>query len=250
MKRYLELGIVAAIAAIGTTLAAPSDGEPAPQIFAPQAAAEPEAGIELPDDGKKWVVMVFTHDDWRKRPRERRVVAWFRGGNRRLTQVAVEAEFLHYKESDPMYQSRFRKPYGAKFPIVVVQDYSGGSYVNVDADGMTDDPKGLVHHITVRLNKLRPVRAIKRARQDCIDGTCYTTGRRPWLRPWKWDRDNRPEPDPAPNPDPAPLPDEDYTAPMPDTLESQPAKEPESDLEGLAHLAVGLGLGGLSFLKR
>jgi len=79
--------------------------------------------IHLPEDGHDYHVSVFVHDDWEKRPDERRLVAWW-DADPRLSQVRSQVHFHVYPKSDPIYEERFAQ-YIQVLPAVVIQDPEG-----------------------------------------------------------------------------------------------------------------------------
>ena len=59
--------------------------------------------IELPDDGNAYHVSVLLHDDWRKRPRERALVAWF-SVDAGLRSLRAQVHWHIYTENNRLYR--------------------------------------------------------------------------------------------------------------------------------------------------
>jgi hypothetical protein len=206
--------------------------------------------ITLPSDGRKIAVIVVTHDDWRKRPQERRMLRWFHGADRALTKLAVEADFHHYTESDPIYRAKYQQAYGVDFPLVAVQMDAAAIPV-VAGESMPDDAKELSKHIGRWLKKLRPLKAVRQRREqraepekmnsscvDCDRGPQRTRQRRGLFRRFNRggdDKDGAGE-EPPLDESSGTLTFPDYQAPMP-TAANYAEIEAENKAEADAALA-------------
>jgi len=158
--------------------------------------AEPQERIvELPEDGQEYHVSVIVHDDWRRRPEERRLVAWW-SSDPYLASIKAQTHFHLYTLSDPIYQSRLAHAVD-RLPAVLIQTAAGRVVVKLSGENIPPSAGPLVRLI-VKLWKLHPLR--------------------PWLRP-------KPCPGPCPEPEPEPQPDVTPVEPIPDTLPPEPLAE-------------------------
>lgn len=178
--------------------------------------------VELPQDGGQFLVSVLVHKDWRNRPKERALVAYWHT-DPRLVSVRVQTKWYVIAEDEDNFKRRFAHVTPV-LPSVYVQR----------ADGL------VVH---------------KQSGEEICESADAVAGpivnlfkNRPWLRlPWNRPRPPCPCPDPkpGPNPNPRPGPDVDVVVPIiPDTAGKDAAKNepafPWALLVGTVLLAGGI----------
>ena len=137
--------------------------------------------VDLPNDGHLYHVVVLLHDNWRQRPRDRALMAWFQA-EPRLASLKAQVHFHAFTESDSYTR---RHAAGYKLPAVLIMSDAGrvvwkgseGGALPTSAVVMGDTVQGLFKK-----------------------GPHYLFW---WRRP-------KPSPSPAPSPTPEPKP-------MPDT---------------------------------
>ena len=179
------------------------DSQPGPasddNYTSAEATVFDPAPIELPNDGKRWALIIATHKDYSARPREREVLRWFSGGNRRLTEFKSQVDFFHYTDDDPMWQTRFRPKYGGRYPIVVVQDWSAAKRIYLPRNRLPKTSKQTVSTIRRELREMQATdeKDLWKASSmlgQCPDGQCRPGRFLP--RPWRiFFRRPRPQPD-------------------------------------------------------
>ena len=153
--------------------------------------------VDLPETGGAWHLSIFVHQDWRERPAERRLVAWF-SVEPRLVSLKAQTHDHLYTDADPMYQLRFAKVVPL-LPAVMLQD-----------------GKGKVWYKGAAGSKEAPLPSEAKELGDKFQ-TLFSGGPCPWPKP-------KPEPEPKPGPDEEPdLPD------IPDLDVPADASEPVSD---------------------
>lgn len=154
--------------------------------------------VDLPETGGAWHLSIFVHEDWRSRPAERRLVAWF-SVEPRLVSLKAQTHDHLYTDADPMYRLRFAKIV-PRLPAVMLQDGMGKVWYKA-AVGSKDVPL-----------PSEPSELGDKFQKLFAGGPC------PWPKP-------KPEPGPKPGPDEVPdlpdIPDLDVPADRPG-----PSQEP------------------------
>jgi len=136
--------------------------------------------VDLPETGGAWHLSIFVHQDWLKRPAERRLVAWF-SVEPRLVSLKAQTHDHLYTNADPMYRLRFAKIVPL-LPAVMLQDGTGKVWYKA-AVGSKDVP--LPSEPTMLGDKFQKL---------------FSGGPCPWPKP-------KPEPEPGPGPGPDESPD-------------------------------------------
>ena len=148
--------------------------------------------VDLPETGGAWHLSIFVHQDWRSRPAERRLVAWF-SVEPRLVSLKAQTHDHLYTDADPMYRLRFAKIVPL-LPAVMLQDGTGKVWYKAAVG-----------------SKNVPLPAEPAALGDKFQ-TLFAGGPCPWPKP-------KPEPEPGPGPDESPdlpnIPDLDVPADRP-----------------------------------
>lgn len=128
--------------------------------------------INLPEDGGLYHTSLFLHHDWRRRPRDRMLLAWF-GSNPRLLSLRHQTFWHIYTERTPLFVNRYSKTVRV-LPCVRVQWPNGRVVYQASGENLPKTANGLAVKIVKGIYRLaRP---------------------RPCPRP-------HPAPDPAPEPD-------------------------------------------------
>jgi hypothetical protein len=158
--------------------------------------------VLLPEDGQVYHVSLLLHEDWRRRPSERALVAWFNVDSR-LSSLRAQTHFHLYTQKSSIYRSRLQ---GAApvLPAVLIQDGSGKVHFKL-SEQLPGTPNELCERISKEFG-WRPIYIF------------------PWRRPGPC-----PGPQPTPEPKPEPVPDDELIvdAEIPDTSASMASGEPE-----------------------
>ena len=80
--------------------------------------------VELPEDGEGYHVSICLHDDWQKRSRERRLLAWFETEST-LRALKSQVHWHVYTGSNAIYRTRLAHAVGDVLPAVIVQKADG-----------------------------------------------------------------------------------------------------------------------------
>jgi len=147
-------------------------------LLARVAAESQERIVELPKDGGQFYVSVLLHKDWRLRPNERALVAYWHT-DPRLVSIRVQTKWYAIAEDEDTYKRRFSKVTVA-LPAVYVQTPDGYVIHKQSGDAVCESADAVAAPM-IELFKNRPWLKL------------------PWNRP-------RPGPCPAPSPNPAPKP--------------------------------------------
>jgi hypothetical protein len=100
--------------------------------------------IDLPEDGGKSYITVFTTPNWKTNSIEYWSVNWFYT-NKKLSEIRGRAHFNHYTTDSAIYKQRFSGSITA-FPCILIQDPSGrkiykksGENIPKTSDGLLSD---------------------------------------------------------------------------------------------------------------
>ncbi len=153
--------------------------------------------IELPNDGKTWVLIYATaNKKGEMRPRAREVWNWLHGGNARLTEFKAQVKFYHFHDSEPRWKA-LRAKYTGPYPMVIVQDWSAGKRIYLPRDRLPRTSKELASTIRRKLRELQATdeKDLWQGASmlgQCPDGQCRPGRFLP--RPWRWRPFRRPRP--------------------------------------------------------
>lgn len=183
--KFVAAVVVACLLGLGICLLGSQQASISQQVdLAVQAASSPvvqEQVINLPEDGGTYHTVLLLHADWRNRPNERELVAWFKT-EPALVSLAAQTHYWQITDADPIYASNYAAT-TPTLPAVLVQTEDGRAIYKVSGDEIPS--AGAVASDVVQL-----------------------FDKRPWLRLRPWKRP-RPAPTPAPEPKPEPKPDVD-----------------------------------------
>jgi len=168
--------------------------------------------VKVPDDGEAYHVSLFLHDDYRKRPLDRSLVAWWEV-DPVLKSVKAQTHFHTFLASNPLYKSRFAKAVPT-LPAVMIQKSEGKVMYKASGANLPPSPWQMSNDVA-RLFKNRPY----------------------YVLPWR-----RPKPCPTPGPKPDPLPDENDGDIIIDTV------IPDTVLQARAQPGFPWGIGALVVL--
>ena len=79
--------------------------------------------FDLPEDGGAWYTTVFVDADWRSKPNQRSLVAWFETSNG-LRSLKVQTHWNLYVPTNPLFRSRWSAKVPTR-PCVMVQNSKG-----------------------------------------------------------------------------------------------------------------------------
>lgn len=185
MKQTLLSSVIAAIVALVVVFCSP--------IYDVQHQV-----VQLPDNSEEFCLTVITHTDWRARPNERQLVAWF-NQEPRLRTLRSQCKVTWLTENDPQYKEEISKAC-PEVPCVVLTDAGGKTYYKASGTNLPIHGPTLAAAITKQFFVPEPVVSFFR-------------------RPCPY-----PVPYPVPTPTPAP-------APAPEPLSPAPEFVPETQFE-------------------
>jgi hypothetical protein len=144
----------------------------------PQLAGE---RVELPDDGDKWDLIVFTSDAWQQDARESAFVKGF-DTDPGLKKIKSRTRYHHYTTSHPIYQSQFRSVVKDSYPCCILQRPNGYKVYKASANNVPRSPDALCSAMKTKVREhQRTVRGVRhttkvttqRSTTPCkVDGTC------------------------------------------------------------------------------
>jgi hypothetical protein len=112
--------------------------------------------LELPrDDSGRWSTILITSDNPEQNPNEQAMIEWFRSDSH-LHTLKATSNFYHYKESNPMYKSRFKAFYGSNYPILALQKGKGQVVYKVSGENIPSNVKELVFDLDKAIEQCRP----------------------------------------------------------------------------------------------
>lgn len=132
-----------------------------PELADPPATideAYQERVVYLPEDGGRWYLTLFTHDDWQYRARDRYVYAMFHSGT--LDSLRAQTKTFHYTPKHRLYKARLAHaaPHG-RLPAVMLQDDSGRIVYKVSGpDCYEKRPGEMLAAIVEKIKQWRPFR--------------------------------------------------------------------------------------------
>lgn len=124
----------------------------ATKLAAIEAKAEDRI-INLPEDGGAYYTSVFVHANWRVRPADRTLLAWF-GSNRRLLSLRSQTHYNVYTERTPLFKTRYSRTIKA-LPAVRVQAADGRVTYQSSVDNLPKSADGLADEIAGCIFKKR-----------------------------------------------------------------------------------------------
>ncbi len=108
-----------------------------------------EQVIDLPEDGGAWYTTLFLHADWRQRPQERQLAAWF-ASNPRLASLKAQTHWNVHTQKDRMYRARWAHVVSV-WPCVLLQTSDGKVRYKASGDNIPSNADQLASDITTRL---------------------------------------------------------------------------------------------------
>lgn len=109
--------------------------------------------LRLPEDGSVYHTSVFVHADWRRRPQDRTLIAWF-GSNRRLLSLRSQTHYHVYTERTPLFKTRYSRTIKV-LPAVRVQTADGRVTYQSSVGNLPRSANGLADEIAGCLFKRR-----------------------------------------------------------------------------------------------
>lgn len=122
------------------------------QLAEKQAEAKDRI-IRLPEDGSVYYTSVFVKADWRRRPQDRELLAWF-GSNPRLLSLRSQTHYNVYTERSPLWKTRYSKTL-TTLPSVRVQTANGRVTYQSSVGNLPKSADGLADEITGCIRKRR-----------------------------------------------------------------------------------------------
>lgn len=166
MEKHLPIvgiaiaGVSVAVLLLALGVAVTQQRQPAQTNAQINAAVEhmqsPEARIiELPEDGKAYRVTVLVHSNWRVRPMDRRLIAWW-ATSPQLTSVRAQCVYNAYTTGQSEYKTKFAKSVPeSDLPAVLIQEVDGQVHWSCNRHSMPQSDLVMANCIR-RLFKNRP----------------------------------------------------------------------------------------------
>lgn len=124
-----------------------------------------QAIVELPEDGQAYHLAVVVHDDWRQRPLDRSVVAWFQA-EPTLASAKAQTHYHLLTASHPSYRGNERWRRAApSLPAVLIMDPAGNILLRATEPTLQEGPEKLGERI-VHLWRAHPLRPWLRCDRD------------------------------------------------------------------------------------
>ena len=134
MIRFTSAFLVAAVVGLGLFVARDYLPDVTPTV--PVAVDDvSQRVVELPEDGGAYHTTLLVHDDWRSRPQDRELVAWF-DVEPRLASLKAQTHWHVYPESNPTHRERFAGH--AVLPAVFIQKADGTVVLSEHAHELRD----------------------------------------------------------------------------------------------------------------
>lgn len=163
MKRF----VLALLAAVSTAQAIEPANAADQYVYVnsaavlPASAGEPanrethgERVLELPNDGLKWDLLVFTSPDWTAKPAEAAVVQWF-ATNPRLAGLKKQVRYHHRTTADFSFKHKWVQVVGndpKQVPCVILQSAAGHKCFKASGDNLPKTADGLADAIAGKLS--------------------------------------------------------------------------------------------------
>lgn len=128
----------------------------ADRVVAVNAAADQyaERVLELPNDGQKWDLIIFTSAAWETNRVEREFVSWFTT-NARLAAFRKQVRFHHRTTGDFAFKHKWAKVYGTDpklFPGLILQSAAGHKVYKASGENLPKTSAALANAISARLS--------------------------------------------------------------------------------------------------